>query len=351
MQQIRSLLGIRGLLGWIIAGIISLAIASLFVLGYNYSGTHIANPSGATDYKWKPGQYKAVWSEGINYMKMDDNGFNNISSDTNDIDLLLMGGSHMEAIQFETEFNAGTILNESVAGMKTYNIGMSGHQLLNCLDNLESAIEEYHPSSFVVIETDNLNADADSIQAVLNGTLADIPSYDSGIMYQLQRVPALKVIYKQLMDKLSIDRPSAALGDVIEAIAAEGGSEKLSMQKLHTMTKVLKEKHDFCEEHGVRFVLVYTPGISVAADGSIHRNDDEEWVSSVENTAKDAGITVVDCFEAMKNEYESTYALPFGFNNATMGSGHLNETGHRIVAQEIAKAVGEVAGYNGEALR
>lgn len=351
MHRVKSLLGIKGLLGWIIAGMISLVIVSLFVLGYNYSGTHIANPSGATDYKWKPGQYKAVWSEGINYMRMDDNGFNNLSSDINDIDLLLMGGSHMEAAQFKTEYNAGSILNESIAGIKTYNIGVSGHQLLNCMDNLESAIEEYHPSSFVVIETDNLNVDAGSIQAVLDGTLADIPSYDSGVMYQLQRIPALKVIYKQLMDKLSIDRSSVASGNAVEAIAAEGDGEKLSTQKLHIMTKMLKEKYDFCEKNGVHFVLAYTPGVSVAADGSIYRNDDEEWVSSVENAAEDIGIIVVDCFEAMKNEYERTYALPFGFDNATMGSGHLNETGHRIVAQEIAKAAEGVIGYDEEALR
>lgn len=344
MKRLKRILGMRGLLGWFTAGILSLAIASLFVLVYNYSGTHITNPSEATDYKWMPAQYKAVWGEGINYMRMDDNGFNNLSSDTDGIDLLLMGGSHMEAVQFGTKYNAGSCLN-NLLDLKTYNVGMSGHQLVNCLDNLEAAVAAYRPSAYVVIQTSSLDVTMDEVKAVHDGTLADIPSYDSGIVYQLQKIPALKVIYKQLSDKLAIDRAGVAAGKAEDAIAAEGYDEDAGrMEKLQVMAEVLEEKAALCADNGIRLVLAYTPGVSVDSAGTIYRNDNEEWAGTVEKAAADAGIIMVDCYEAFKDEYENSCALPFGFHNAAMGSGHLNKTGHRIVAQEIAEAVKDTAG-------
>lgn len=338
--------GIHGIAGWAIAGVIALGLSSLFVLIYNYSGTHIINPSGATDYKWHANQYKAQWAEGINYMRMDDNGFHNLSSDVSRIDILLMGGSHMEAIQFGTEYNVGSLLNNYLPEFRTYNIGMSGHQFVNCLDNLEAAIEEYKPLSYVVLETDNINADLDSIKAVQNGTLMDIPSYDSGILYQLQRIPVLKVIYKQLTEKLNVDK---AIGTKMESHAldvktVEDSDAMLDKgdDKLQVISAVLDEKTKFCKEHGVRLVLAYTPWITIESNGAISRNDDEEWVNSVENAAVDSGIIMVDCYEAMKQEYERSCELPFGFNNATMGSGHLNKAGHRIVAQEIYNVIARI---------
>ena len=49
------------------AGMISLVILSGFCLLYSFSGVHISNPSGSTDYKWEPGQWKATMTEGLSF--------------------------------------------------------------------------------------------------------------------------------------------------------------------------------------------------------------------------------------------------------------------------------------------
>lgn len=343
MKQLKEILGMKGLFGWFVAGMISLGVSSLFVLVYNYSGTHIVNLSGATDYKWIQNQYKANWGEGVTYMRMDDNGFNNLSSDISNIDLLLMGGSNMEAISIDRKHNAGVLLNNLLGDMKVYNIGMSGHQLTNCLDNLEAAIAEFCPSSYIVVQTSSLDIMPDEIKAVLDGTLSEIPSYDSGILYQLQKIPALKVIYKQVMDKLSIDRSGITVGNTGAASTSEDADRDVEMmEKRLLMNEMLTEKAAICEKNGIKLILAYTPTVSVGVDGNIYRDDDEAWVRAMEKEAADAGITIVDCYEAFRNEYENTYALPYGFHNATMGAGHLNMTGHRIVALEVAKTVEKI---------
>ena len=92
------------------AGMISLVILSGFCLLYSFSGVHISNPSGSTDYKWEPGQWKATMTEGLAWLRMDQNGYNN-NADEKDIDILLMGSSHMEAANVAASENTAYLLS------------------------------------------------------------------------------------------------------------------------------------------------------------------------------------------------------------------------------------------------
>lgn len=42
------------------AGALALILLSVVVTGYEFTGTHIDNPEGYTDYKWNPYQYKGT---------------------------------------------------------------------------------------------------------------------------------------------------------------------------------------------------------------------------------------------------------------------------------------------------
>lgn len=92
------------------AGVFSLIILSAFCFVYDFSGVHISNPSGSTDYKWESGQWKADMLEGMAWFRMDDNGFNNVDAEDGDLDILLMGSSHMEAVQVDPTENTAYLL-------------------------------------------------------------------------------------------------------------------------------------------------------------------------------------------------------------------------------------------------
>lgn len=64
--------------------------------------------------------------EGFSWIKTDANGYNNASIPEN-VDILLMGSSHMEAVQVSQSENTAALLNTMLPGMKTYNTGISGH--------------------------------------------------------------------------------------------------------------------------------------------------------------------------------------------------------------------------------
>ena len=47
------------------------------------------------------------------------------------------------------------------------------------------------------------------------------------------------------------------------------------------------------------------------------------------------GVTLVDMSDRFIREYNNSHEAPYGFNNTTIGKGHFNRTGHRMVAEEL----------------
>lgn len=142
-----------------IAGCMAIFILSLAAVFYDYTGVHIASETGATDYTWEPEQWRAGMSEGFAWTNIDQNGYNNVRSDERKIDILLMGSSHMEALNIGQKQNTACRLNEFLPNFYTYNIGISRHTIYRCVNNLSDAVAAFHPSEWVVIETDQVVLD------------------------------------------------------------------------------------------------------------------------------------------------------------------------------------------------
>lgn len=159
-----------------ISGILAIVLLSLFTLFYNNSGVHIRNPSGATDYTWEPNQEKANMTEGFAWFRMDENGFNNTVKNTKEgIDILLMGSSQMEALVVNPEENTGYLLNCLLPNLYTYNIGISGHVIYNCVNNMEHAVSVYQPEKYVILETNSVELSIENMKKVIGGGVSAHP--------------------------------------------------------------------------------------------------------------------------------------------------------------------------------
>lgn len=105
MKQIRALVKLGA------SGIVSLVLLSAFCVVFSFSGVHVANPSGATDYKWQSRQWKSTMTEGFSWMKMDGRGFNNPDGvSAENPECLIMGSSHMEAVNVSSSENVAAQL-------------------------------------------------------------------------------------------------------------------------------------------------------------------------------------------------------------------------------------------------
>lgn len=317
----------------IIAGIIAVVVLSVFCVLYGYSGVHIPNPSGATDYTWESKQIKTTMVEGLSWFRMDEYGFNNAAGvSPEQPDILLMGSSHMEAVEVDDTENTGYLLNQMLEGLTTYNIGTSGHTIVHCVDNLKNAVSYYQPQKFVIIETNEINPKEKEMQAVIDGEFADIPSYNSGALYFLQKnIPAVKSVYKSLQDW----RSNLSSG---EGEGSEGGEDE---EESKTYEKTIYRFLELAAKSvgDAKLIIFYNPSAVIDENGQIKGNEKQAELALFKEACEASGIIFVDMTGPFDALYDNEHRLAHGFVNTAVGAGHLNKYGHKVVAETLTEVI------------
>lgn len=315
-----------------LSGLIALGVLCLYVSVFDNSGVHIKNSSGATDYKWEPYQRKATTREGFAWLTMDQDGFNNTDI-TNDIDVLLMGSSHMLDVHTRREDNASSLLNK-LTNRSVYNIGMSGHTIYTCIQNLHSACNYYVPQNYIVIETDNIELDVDKMQSVISNVYPEIESYDSGLIYTVQKkLPVIKTLYKAIIDWNNSGKQSS---DKIKNNTIEFASSEYE----RVLERFLYVAKNATEESDIILIIVFHPTTEIDENGELINATDSAALVAFQKACDNNGIVFVDMTPDFEKMYEEDHILAHGFINTAVGSGHLNKYGHKAVAERLAEVIG-----------
>lgn len=330
---------IKFILKFIISAFLAIAVLSIFNLAYAYTGIHIDNPTGATDYVWEQNQLKTSMGEGFAWMVMDENGFNNHPEysrqcQQSGIDNLIMGSSNMEAVQVSQKENVAYLLNEKFEEKNTYNIGISGHDLYRIMDNVATAVRYYKPADFLLIETKDIVLDEQSMRAVIDQTASKIPSYDSGVIYYMQKIPAVKWLYKSMEDWISQSQ-AALLPGGSDAASEMKTEEIIPASYEDTLTEFLGLCAQAVEDTACTPVIFYHPHAVVNTDGSVEFDSEKEYLKLFAAACEKNGILFVDMTEDFEKNYKENFTLPHGFINSYVGTGHLNSTGHQIIADKL----------------
>lgn len=332
----------------IVAGSVAVGMLSLLNLALGYTGVHIDNKTGTTDYVWESNQIRTNTSEGFAWLQVDEFGFNNTKENTekamsNGVDILLMGSSHMEAMQIAKDENVGALLNAKLPEMNTYNIGMSGHDVYRVFDNVWDAVKVYQPEKYLVMEIDEIKLDITEMQDVINGTAKKIPSYDSGIVYQMQKIPAVKWIYKSIDDWMNQSKVSVE--NIIDIFAQENNDSDATVYK-EALSDFLNLCEEACKQTGCTPIVFYHQQADIQSDGAVKFKTDEQYLNLFEEVCKQKGIVFVDMSPVFAREYEDNLVLPHGFINSYVGSGHVNADGHRMIADKITEIILELEEAN-----
>lgn len=269
--------------------------------------------------------------EGFSWFRMDENGFNNpvFSSEMGSsdfVDVLLMGSSHMEAVEVAADENTEYLLNELAPKYSTYNIGISGHTIYNNVNNMESAISEYAPSQYVILETADIKLDMDKMEAVIGDEYPHIQSYDSGMLYLVQKyIPAVKNLYK------AVGNWANAGSDSVQSTAAEEVPQDDYYDTLNTFLEKASADADG------KLVIFYQPQTRIDETGAFADNGDSEYRELFAFACEANGIKFIDMTTDFKNLYETEHILAHGFTNTAVGEGHLNKYGHQAIAERLVE--------------
>lgn len=330
---------IKWLLKAFVAGCIAFALLCGFCAFWYNVPVHYENPTGATEYVWERSTFYSKAIEGFAWGRTNNEGHNNLEDYNvgDQVDILLMGSSHMEGFNVAQDENAAAVLNHLFQGEKyCYNLGTAGHTLPYCIKNLPDALDRYEPADYLVLESFGIDYSAKDLEAVAAGTLADIPSHSGGIIGLMQKLPYLRLFYTQHF------KDGGQAFDAQAAAAATADTVETDFAQL--LSPVLEIVAQQCGAHGVTPIIVFNTNLLIAEDGSCYIDVDEEKYEVFSQLCEEKDIVFIDATERFMAEYEQSFRLPYGFSNTSPGSGHMNKLGHRLFAEEIYAAIQEMEG-------
>ena len=323
-----------------IAGILAFIIISIFCFFYYNVPTHHTSKTNVTDYYWDKNSISIRGNEGFAFTKTDKNGYVNTYAKTKEsTDVLIMGSSHTEGFNVSANENYAYLLNEKLYqnghDIYAYNIGTSGHTITRCFRNLEDAINEFNPTKYITIETDNLSPSLEELKQLDEKTFNYLPSNDSGLIYHLQKSDFLRLVYTQLSHALDNNKKTDTAEPTKNKSIAIPNSTPSNNEDIIYLEKMLQNGSNLAKENGCQLVIVYIPAIEVDYEGKIIAPANTNEKLLFKNLCEKHDIKFIDMYSSFADTYTKTNRLPRGFSNTKVGVGHINKYGHGQIAKEL----------------
>lgn len=319
-----------------ISGILAVALLSIVCLVYSYNMLGIPTPTGASAYSCVPGSLKSEMDEGFGWNVMDANGYNNDEA-YDDIDVLIMGGSHIEALQMNRSENVTHKLDEMLPNYHVYNVGTSGHFIENCAYYLDNACGYFSPR-YVVIDLNSLELNEDNMNSVISGIYQgpELLSQKSNLASLVRNyIPASGQLILQLQNWKNIGcfRDDTEEGD--------GSSLYHDSSYMGVMSDFLRYIGDIAKEHDTQLILIYHPAnydVSETGGKLMFGDETYEW-EIFQKLCEENDIVLVSTKDEYIRMYKEDHVVPNGFSNTRLGSGHINKYGHTAMANVLYETI------------
>lgn len=311
-----------------LAGIIAFLVLNIIFFPYYKLPTHAKNENGSTDYKWTPHSVFAIATEGYSWGRLNAEGFNNTfeRTDIPEIDILITGSSNAEGFHVLQSETISAQLSGLYKGKEAvYNIGVSDHDFKICLSNFEAALEEYSPKKYAVIETQNLFIDKETLQKIIDNTVPELESNENTAIKALSSLPFLRLSYLQLS---KLRAPTSDLQSSVDYTAEF--KENISLYE-----EIIKRVASSAEKHGVKAVILFHSVVQLDENAELKPSAASEYSGLFGELCEKYGVVFVDMYKKFGTEYSEKHILPHGFANTSVGTGHLNADGNRMIAEEL----------------
>ena len=324
----------------VVSAALAFVVLNLFCCIYSNVPPHSKNENGSTDFSRPPYSFYSRWTEGGSFGKTNNEGLYNLYDyeEGMPVDVIIMGSSHVEGTYVPLEYGIAARLDERFQDKTVYNLGMASHTFLTCAKNLDAALTRYEPEYAAILATDLLYTD-DKLSRAITGDIGELRSYTSGPIALIERIPYARLLYDN-WDKSIENTINSIKGSKSETSDEIDPSEYQNTEQL--LDQYLKELHDVAESHDAKLIIFYDPSTSLDENGSLVLGDGSDPVELFSDLCDKNGVLFLDMSERYLSQYNSSYVLPHGFWNSSVGSGHLNRYGHKMISDEIYSLISEV---------
>lgn len=335
--QKKSFAVFAGFFRFCASGVSAAAMLNLLFAFYYRLPLHSDNLRHTTDYVWEAHAAWVKMTEGISWGRMDADGFNNRAVICNP-DVLILGSSHMEATNVrQSEHTASLLqshLTERSSDFAVYNRGISGHHFLKCVKYLDENAKA-ESVKYVAIETSRVAFTADELRNLFADKIDFTPSYSTGILFYLQRLPLFRLFYMQIHDgMLRLFLPQKTTSPSAEINVPQTESPE-------TIRATYEKLFSYINAHanGKRVIIFYHPTGTPTPAGNLVYDTDRNCLSAFSAAAQKYDISFIDLTAATDDLWRREHKTTHGFCTGTAFSGHLNRNGHAIAARALAEVI------------
>lgn len=329
---------IKTLFRTVLAGLTALAILCVLMLGYYYIPLRENNSKQNTDYVWAKNTPWVSLTEGVSFGMTDADGF--INKDVvKKPDILFLGSSHTESMNVLQSENMCALLNDKFDGKySAYNMGISGHTIYKVVQYLNATLNIYSKvPKYVIIETGDVALTDVDVHQALSGEVKKTKVVDTGLLYQMQKVPYFRMMYHQL-DTGMLDM----LTDKKKANNATTNAKPEAVEKVEINEKPYDEMLGYLQkmekEYNTQIIVMFHPFETINADGSISFAQ-AEYAEIFSKVSQKYGIGFVDMTEDFEKMYYEEHHVPHGFSTGEIGAGHINKYGHAAIADRLYRYI------------
>ncbi len=328
------------------AFVISFIIVNVLFALYSTDAGWIKREGGATAGVYIPGHFIINLEEGMGIRKVDANGYLNKSAELAEEYVLCFGKSHTNALEVRDDERYVSLLNnyisDNVEVSSVYSVARGGNTFADLISGFGALTQEFDNSSCVILEVDSVGELADIKAAIAKQrkwTEKDSVNY---LIENQSFFDVCKTILKEKLPLLAylINERVAAIDVGIEhAFVYSGSDAKLEVEdylnEADEYGATLSEALELIRsQYENRIIVLYHPDISIARDGKMIINK-MNYYDELRLACEIHGIELCDVSNEFRKAYEENYIVPYGFINTSMGTGHLNKYGHKMIADYL----------------
>jgi lysophospholipase L1-like esterase len=326
-----KLIYLKRILSLCVAVILSFLLANCLMFVYSRPVAMIYTPNGASRAIRRPYSFIVNGTEGYGFSQIDKNGYSNPNFSLNENYILMMGSSHTQGKEIAPSKKYSVLTNNALANgvekLFAYNIACDAHFLPTIIKHFRSAVKNFPDANCITIEIGSTDFSIDELQEVMQ--YHDITDSRTAKTVFAEQNWLTKIIN---LGKESF--PLAVLiTNHIETLRASNSVDFNHDATVYKAT-LIEDLSLIRSLYTGPIVFIYHPETILQADGTMALKY-SQTLELFKAACEETNIDFIDVGDKFAKHFEMYYELPYGFSNTSPGKGHLNETGHQIMANAI----------------
>lgn len=330
--------GVRQLLGWAAAAVVAVLLCNCALYAYHHPAAWIDRSGSATNAILNPGATTLQGTEGRGRHTVDARGYLNPDLPLGEDYVLVVGSSYVQGKEVKAGERFVDRMNQALAPageeLAVYSVSQDGFlfpQMVRCFQTL---LQEFPDAGTIILEVNANSYLPQDLQKGLDQVAFDPGQTGAAIRANLSVREKIVITIKEWFPILNLGKTqlTAMLSSDSGAAPAPEVSALSMEDAIDAAVALLRSQYDG------RLILFYHPDVDIQSDGGMTLEEDEK-AELYRKACGKYGVEFVDVSGDFLEAYERDYTVPYGFANTTMGSGHLNEAGHRICADALLEAL------------